>query len=74
MRTLRLKNTLRGTVLLQEFIELKLGKEEGVETSHGNSVPCQFTKENTIRTTINDWEVSYVQTDKLPQTTQNVAQ
>ena len=28
MRTLRLKNTLRGTVNFQEFIELKLSKEE----------------------------------------------
>ena len=29
IRTLRLKNTLRGTVHLQEFIAFKLSKEEG---------------------------------------------
>ena len=29
MRTLRLNNALRGTVHLQEFIDLKLSNEEG---------------------------------------------
>ena len=43
-----------------------------VETSPGNSFPCWFPNNNTSRTTIYDWEVSYGQTVKIPQTTYNV--